>query len=243
MLIYTSMKKRILTITVAVLAALLCAFAFTACGEEEGAPESDPYPYYTLTKVGSGLTLDVTLMSQLPAGALTLPASSYYYADTADSKVTKHDSPLPVTAIAPGAFKHAGRLTSVVIGSTYESLGESCFEGCGSLTSVQLSEKVTAIPASAFKYCSELKSVTGGATVASVGDEAFLSCSKLNTLELNWADNFTVGDSAFFYAISLRSIDLTKASRVASHAFQGWQSSQTITEPRDKSGFAADWNN
>lgn len=242
MLIYTGMKKRILTITVAALAALLCAFAFTACGEEEGAPASDPYPYYTLTKVGAGLTFDVSLMSQLPAGALTLPASSYYYADTAGGEVTKHDAPLPVTAIADGAFKHAGRLTSVVIGSTYESLGVSCFEGCGSLTSVQLSEKVTAIPAGAFKYCTELKTVTGGAALASVGDEAFQSCSKLNKLEVSWADSFTVGESAFFYAISLRTIDLTKATKVASHAFQGWQSGQTITAPHDKSGWASDWN-
>ena len=243
MLIYMGMKKRLLTITVAALAVAFCAFAFTACGEETGAPEFDPYPYYTLTKVGETLTLDVSLKSQLPSGAITLPASSYYYADTEGGEVTKHDVAVPVSAVAAGAFERAGRITSITVGNTYTVLGESCFSGCDGLTSVTLSDKVTAIPDSAFEYCTELKSVTGGGELKSVGKNAFLSCYKLNTFDVTFANNFSVGESAFLYAISLRNIDLTKASSVGSHAFQGWQESQTINVPSDVSGWASDWRN
>ena len=241
MLIYTSMKKRLLTITVAALAIAFCSFAFAACGEETGAPEFDPYPYYTLTKIGETLTLDVSLKSQLPSGAITLPASSYYYADTEGGEVKKHDAAVPVSAVADGAFERAGRITSVTVGNTYTELGTGSFAGCDGLTSVTLSDKITAVPDSAFAYCINLKSVTGGGEIKSVGKDAFLSCGKLNTLDVTWANNFDVGESAFFYAISLRNIDLTRASSVKSHAFKGWQESQKITEPSDKSAWASDW--
>lgn len=241
MLIYTGMKKRFLTITAALIALACCAFAFTACGEEEGAPDANPYPYYTFTKSGETLVLDVSLKSQLPVGALTLPASSYYYADTEGGEMTKHDTAVPVSAVAAGAFERAGRLTSVTVGNTYVTLGENAFYGCGGLTSVTLSG-IKAIPSGAFAYCTELKSVSSDASVESVGDKAFLSCLKMNTLGVTWADEFSVGESAFFYTISLRSIDLTKAKTVGSHAFQGWQpDQQTITEPADKSLWAQDW--
>ena len=73
------MKKRI---TIFLLVSCLlagCIAAFAACGEEQGAPESDPYSQYvfTLSEDGKSLTLDVGYKSRLTSGALVLPDSTY----------------------------------------------------------------------------------------------------------------------------------------------------------------------
>lgn len=241
MLIYMRMKKRLLIITIALSMIACSALAFSGCGEEQGAPTSNPYPYYTFTKSGATLVLDVSYKSQLPTGAITLPTSSYYYADTEGGEMTRHDTAVPISEIAAGAFEYAGRITSVTVGNSYIKMGERAFYGCTALTSVVLPSDMSAIPDGAFAYCANLKSVTGGATLSSVGAEAFLCSTQMNALDVRWVDNFTVGDSAFFYTVSLRNIDLSKAKTVGSHAFQGWQSGQNITEAADKSGWAEDW--
>lgn len=224
-----SMKKRFIAIIVAVIAVIGCVAAFSACGEEEGAPQTNPYPYYSFTLAeGNTLVLDVSLKSQLPSGAITLPAQSYFYSETAGGEMTRHETALPVAAIADGAFARSGRLTSVTIGNSYLSLGEKAFWGCNALTTVSLSPIIESIATDAFAYCTELKTVTGGGAIKSIGDRAFLSCGKLNTLSLTYADGFAVGEEAFFYTISLRSFDVRNAASVADNAFEGWQEEQTV---------------
>ena len=81
------MKKRI---TIFLLVSCLlagCIAAFAACGEEQGAPESDPYSQYvfTLSEDGKSLTLDVGYKSRLTSGEIVLPESTYWYADAGSS--------------------------------------------------------------------------------------------------------------------------------------------------------------
>jgi BspA type Leucine rich repeat region (6 copies) len=66
---------------------------------------------------------------------------------------------LPVTGIAPYAFKDNPSLVSVTIPNTVTSIGDY-----------------------AFYYCNNLTSVTMGNSVASIGDEAFFTCFNLNSV-------------------------------------------------------------
>ena len=61
-------------------------------------------------------------------------------------------------------------------------IGVSAFEGCISLTSVNIPSSVTEIGVNAFKYCSSLTSVNIPSSVTSIGDRAFYSCSGLRSV-------------------------------------------------------------
>lgn len=59
------------------------------------------------------------------------------------------------------------------------SIGESSFQGCGSLTSIDISDSVTSIGAFAFEKCSSLTSVKIGNGVTDIGFACFRGCSSL----------------------------------------------------------------
>lgn len=229
------MKKSIVTIILAVALLISAVGVLTACGGETGAPESDPYSQYvfTLNSDGKTLMLDVKYKSSIGSGSIVLPTETYYYADSEGGTNVKHDTALPVSKIADGAFEGCTGITSVTVGDSYLEIGESAFKNCTSLETVSLSRQITAIPDYAFAGCEKLESVkayTEGEKpqIKSVGTEAFKSCMSLRTLELDWVSGWTIGDRAFFYTTSLRTIDITNASTVGEEAFKGWFDSQTI---------------
>ena len=245
MLIYTGMKKKLTAIILCLCLVAAGAAMFTACGEEEVVRTQ--YSYYTFTYDDElkGLVLDVSYSSLLPSGAPSLPSESYFYKDNADAETTEHETAVPVVKVADGAFEGIGTLTSVSVPDSYYYLGEGCFANCKKLETVTLSRNVSSIPADAFSGCYKLETIaapeTGAATVTSVGDRAFSSCLALRSTGFDFGDGVTIGERAYFYTVSLRSIDLTGASAVGSRAFQGWLSVQTITAG-SSSGWAADWN-
>ena len=243
------MKKRI---TIFLLVSCLlagCIAAFAACGEEQGAPESDPYSQYvfTLSEDGKSLTLDVGYKSRLTSGEIVLPESTYWYADAGSSVNTRHDTALPVSAIAAGAFESCGNITSVTIGGTYIDLSEDCFKNCKALKTVNISTLVTAIPSGAFDGCTALTTVTTGndsrLSLKEVGDSAFKNCMSLNVLDADFASGSAIGEKAFYYTISLRGgTDLTNVATVGSEAFYGWLSTQPLTAPSViPDGWAENW--
>ena len=59
------------------------------------------------------------------------------------------------------------------------SIGDSAFESCDSLTSIDIPDSVTSIGDSAFAKCISLTSITIPDSVASIGDNAFSYCKKL----------------------------------------------------------------
>ena len=63
------------------------------------------------------------------------------------------------------------------------SIGESAFEDCSNLTSIEIPNSVTSIGGRAFAYCTNLTSVTIGNSVTRIGEAAFESCSSLTSIE------------------------------------------------------------
>lgn len=65
------------------------------------------------------------------------------------------------------------------------SIAESAFEGCSSLTAITIPDSVTRIGESAFEGCSSLTSITIPDSVKSIGVHAFNGCISLKTIQYN----------------------------------------------------------
>ncbi|MCR5015928.1 MAG: leucine-rich repeat protein [Ruminococcus sp.] len=108
-----------------------------------------------------------------------------------------------VIGISNDAFKNNNTIEKVYIPFTVESIGKNAFEGCSSLTTVDIGESVILIGDSypnpsklatigqwAFKGCSALTSFTLPKNVTSVDNYAFEGCSSLASFSVD-ADNTT----------------------------------------------------
>ena len=72
----------------------------------------------------------------------------------------------------------------LVIPAGVTSIGDSAFDGCSGLTSVEIPASVTSIGEGAFDGCSGLTSVEIPASVTSIGYNAFYGCSGLTSVEI-----------------------------------------------------------
>ena len=109
-------------------------------------------------------------------------------------------------SIEDSAFEDCSSLTSVAIGNSVTSIGGSTFQGCSSLTSVTIPNSVTSIGDSAFENCSGLTSVTIPDSVTSIGSHAFEYCSSLTSVTIPNSVT-SIGVWAFINCSSLTSIN------------------------------------
>ena len=87
-----------------------------------------------------------------------------------------------VNSIAESAFKGCSSLTAITIPASVMRIGESAFEGCSSLTAITIPASVTRIGESAFEGCSSLTAITIPNSVTSIGVHAFKGCSSLTVI-------------------------------------------------------------
>ena len=73
----------------------------------------------------------------------------------------------------------------ITIPNSVTSIGNSAFENCIGLTSVEIPNSVTNIGERTFSGCSKLTSVTIPNSVLSIGSNAFSSCSKLTSVHIS----------------------------------------------------------
>ncbi len=99
-------------------------------------------------------------------------------------------------------------ITSCTIYPNCKVIYEYAFDGCSSLTSIEIPDSVTSIGGCAFASCSSLTSIEIPDSVESIGEYAFDGCSSLTSIEI--PDSVTsIGEGAFAYCSRLRSITVT----------------------------------
>ena len=105
-------------------------------------------------------------------------------------------------------FRDKPTLTSITIGNSVTSIGNSAFSGCNGLTgTLTIPNSVISIGSSAFSMCSGLASLTIGNSVTSIGVEAFYFCSGLTILTIPNSVT-SIENGAFSSCGGLRSVVL-----------------------------------
>lgn len=82
-------------------------------------------------------------------------------------------------------YKCTNLISDILLPSSVESLGISAFEGCSSITSVDIQGSVSFIPAQCFYKCSSLATLTLSDGVESIDKFAFANCPSLEYVELS----------------------------------------------------------
>lgn len=114
---------------------------------------------------------------------------------------------------------------ATIISNTYENgqgvitfsqdvtaLEESAFEGCKTLTSIELPKSIVKMGAATFAGCDALNKIEINGNVTTVGDFAFYGCSSLEHLTLqNNAAHF--GMSAFEGCICLSNVEIANPDK------------------------------
>ena len=137
-------------------------------------------------------------------------------------------------------FKGCSDLNTIVlpnIGIT--TIGNDVFNGCKSLTSIDLPDSITAIGNNAFKGCEKLSSVYIPYHVTKIGESAFNGCKSLTNIVLP-KDITTIGDNAFANCEKLQSVRAEMTIKndskinIAPNAFDNTNIGLIIYVPMDK---------
>ncbi len=98
------------------------------------------------------------------------------------------------------------------IPKTVISIGNSAFNECVDLESIDIPSGVTSIASWSFAYCSSLKSVSFPNDLAVIGNAAFIGCSSLKSVYIPSKVD-TIGSLAFALCESLSSINVAKDNK------------------------------
>ena len=144
----------------------------------------------------------------LPNTLITIGEEMFY-----QSKLKTVVIPANATTIGNSAFEQCASLISIDIPANVETIGTAVFYGCSSLTSIEIPASVETIKASAFKGCSSLATVT------------FENGSQLKTIEGGYPSSGTFADCTALTSIEIpASVETIEAA-----AFKGCSSLATVT--------------
>ncbi|MBR2296972.1 MAG: InlB B-repeat-containing protein, partial [Clostridia bacterium] len=150
----------------------------------------------SVTEIGAGAFRDCYSLTEINFNATAMndlsssnEVFSYAGQNGGGIKVTigKNVTKIPDYLFYPSASNsYSPKITSVIFeeGSVCESIGESAFSGCDSLTSITIPDSVTSIGNYAFRNCTSLTSVTIGESVTSIGYSAFYGCTALTSITI-----------------------------------------------------------
>mgnify|MGYP004458014427 FL=1 len=120
--------------------------------------------------------------------------------------------------------------TEYLILQGVESIGESAFSDCTSLTNITIPDSVTSIGYGAFSMCTSLTSITIPNSVTSIGKYTFEYCSNLTNITIPNGVT-SIGYHAFHYCTNLTNITIPNSVTSILGAFEGCENLINITIP------------
>ncbi len=130
-------------------------------------------------------------------------------------------------SIGDRAFSFTG-LTTITLPDSVETIGDSAFDHCNKLTSVNIPDNVTTIGNGAFQYTA-ITSVAIPGSVKTIGQYAFENCTSLATLELGSGIQ-TIDVWAFRDCTALTSVSIPGSVKtIGNSAFNGCTSLETLS--------------
>ncbi len=143
-----------------------------------------------------------------------------------------------ITEVRAATFKNCVSLDEEKLDmANVVTIGESIFEGCTSLSEVQLNDAISVIPARAFYGCTGLKEVdlTQFDSVRVIGESAFRNCTQLVRFQFN--ENTTeIHRYALRGSVSLPSVRIPEGVRVAATGILMESPNTIIYSPNTKNG-------
>ena len=137
-----------------------------------------------------------------------------------------------LTSIDDSAFDGCSSLTSINIPKGVTSIGRYSFRFCSSLASITIPKSLTSIGEGAFVLCEHLMSITIPESVIDIGEAAFVGCSGLTSITIREGVTY-IGDGAFMACSGLTSIIIPEVvTSIGSHAFSDCSNLTSITIPR-----------
>lgn len=118
------------------------------------------------------------------------------------------------------AFLKCKSLTSVIIGNSVASIGDSAFRDCTNLTNIIITDSVTSIGSLAFRGCTSLESLTIPNSVTSIGNDAFIGGKGLKSVMI--PDSvIDIGQRAFGYYIDDKNYSVVKMKGFTIKGYKG----------------------
>ena len=206
-----------------------------------GSIETVIFPTGSYTAIPNSLFQNCpNLVSVYVDPGITTVGNNVFQGCTNLTNVTLPDS---VSSIGPSTFANTGLITFSVP-PTITVLSDYLFAECSSLTSVSIPPGLVTIGSNTFLACISLTSITLPNTLESIGTYAFSGsglvsitlpsliteltpfvfsyCLSLESVALNTADPYTIGNSSFFSCTGLTSISPTQnIISIGPSAFQG----------------------
>ena len=222
------MKTRLLSLTLAIMAAVIPAGAYDFM--KNGL-------CYDINSDGTSVTVTYQNGSSPRytdlSGAITIPSS-----------VTNGGSTYTVTAIGRTAFAGCTALTSVTMPNTVTTIGGYAFASCSGLSGLlTIPNKVTSIGENCFIDCSGLTQVTIPSSLKYIGHYAFNFCSNLKRVNITdiaaWCDIDFDGTasnplSQDLYLNGTKVTNLvipSSVTKIKRLAFESFRSLQQVTIP------------
>ena len=122
-------------------------------------------------------------------------------------------------SVGSDAFNGCYSLTHINIPDSVTSIGSGAFSSCHSLTQINIPDSVTSIGSDAFNGCYPLTHINIPDSVTSIGSGAFSSCHSLT--QINIPDSVTsIGSGAFNNCYSLNKINIPDSvTSIGGYAF------------------------
>ena len=167
-----------------------------------------------------------------------------YHGDDIRILIPEKIEEMPVRELGDSLFRYEGKIETVVIPDTVQSIGTGLFESCRSLKNIKFSTAITDIPRYTFSECKSLESFVIPTHITNIDSEAF-SNSGLKSINIpdmvtflsakeysSSTEKTEVSGNIFFGCKNLETVRLPASmTAIGRSMFSGCESLRSITLP------------